>query len=353
MFRKRYHANKRAKRRRPLRRLLFVMIIVLLILATVTVFIRRSYDTSLAPVSNSQTIKLVTISEGESIDQISAQLYKAGLVRSTWVFEWYVRSREVRDELQAGTYALRPSEGVQQIAAQLIKGEVATKLVTILPDQRLDQIKQSLINAGFSPSSVDVALSPGVYSGNPALVDKPSGNSLEGYLYPDSFQKTSVTSVQSIIEESLNEMGEQLTPSLRAAFAAEGLSTYQGIILASMIGQEVPSASDQAQVAQVFLTRLHMNMDLGSDVTAYYGAILAGQPPSVNYDSPYNTRLHPGLPPTPISNVNTQELNAIAHPAATNWLYFVAGDDGKTYFSQTLQQQQANVATYCHKLCSQ
>jgi UPF0755 protein len=200
---------------------------------------------------------------------------------------------------------------------------------------------------------VEAALSPSLYSGNPALVDKPDGNSLEGYLYPDSFQKTSATSVESIIAESLNEMGEQLTPNLRAAFATEGLSTYQGIILASIVGQEVSNASDQAQVAQVFLTRLHMNMDLGSDVTAYYGAILAGQSPSVSYDSPYNTRLHPGLPPTPISNVNAQELNAAAHPAGTDWLYFVSGDDGKTYFSQTLQQQQANVAAYCHKLCSQ
>jgi cell division protein YceG involved in septum cleavage len=157
MFRKRYNMHK-AKKRRPLRRLLFVTIIALLVLAVLTVVIRHTYDNSLRSVSNSQTIKLVTISNGESTDKISTQLYKMGLVRSTWVFEWYVRSREVRDELQAGTYALRPSEDIQQIAAQLIKGEVATKLVTILPDQRLDQIKQSLINAGFSPTDVEAAL---------------------------------------------------------------------------------------------------------------------------------------------------------------------------------------------------
>src|SRR6185437_15214148 len=130
------------------------------------------------------------------------------------------------------------------------------------------------------------------YAGNPALVDKPAGASLEGYLYPDSFQKSSSTDVQSIIKESLNEMSQQLTPNLRAAFAAEGLSTYQGIILASIIGQEVSNPSDQTQAAQVFLSRLHQNADLGSDVTAFYGAILAGQSPSVSYDSPYNTRLH-------------------------------------------------------------
>jgi UPF0755 protein len=92
-------------------------------------------------------------------------------------------------------------------------------------------------------------------------------------------------------------------------------------------------------------------MMLGSDVTARYGAILAGQAPSLTYDSAYNTLLHTGLPPTPISSVNATSLAAATHPANTNWLYFVSGDNGNTYFSTTLQQQQADKQTYCHKLC--
>jgi UPF0755 protein len=347
------YSYKHTQRSHPLRRLLVVAGIVLLILVALTIVVRRSYDQYLQPVSNSQAVDLVTIKTGESTTQIATQLQKDNLIRKSWAFEWYVRSQEVRGDLQAGTYALRPSESLPTIVGQLTQGKIATKLVTILPGQRLDQIRQALINAGFSPTDVDAALSPSQYQASPALVDKPVGNSLEGYLYPDSFQKSSSTSAQSIVEESLNEMNQHLTPTLRAAFAAQGLSTYQAIILASIVGQEVPGATDQAQVAQVFLSRLHQGMDLGSDVTADYGAILAGKLPSVSYDSPYNTLLHPGLPPTPISNVNAQSLNAVAHPASTTWLYFVSGDDGKTYFSQTLQQQQANVAQYCHKLCSE
>ncbi len=348
-----YKADQVSRHRHPLRRLSLVVILVLAVLAVATFFIRRSYDNYLRPVSNSQQIKLVTIKSGESTGQIATQLYKAGLIRSAWVFEWYVGSKELHSALEAGTYAFTPSEDVPTIVGKLTQGQVATKLVTILPGQRLDQIQEALINAGFSPASVAAALDPANYAGNPALVDKPAAASLEGYLYPDSFQKNDDTDVQTIITESLNEMSQHLTPSLQSAFAAENLSTYQGIILASIVGQEVSNPSDQAQVAQVFLTRLHSNMNLGSDVTAYYGAILAGQAPSVNYDSPYNTRLHPGLPPTPISNVNAQDLNAVAHPANTNWLYFVAGDNGKVYFSQTLDQQNANVAAYCHQLCAQ
>ena len=111
--------------------------------------------------------------------------------------------------------------------------------------------------------------------------------------------------------------------------------------------------SDRSQAAQVFLKRLKSDISLGSDVTAYYGALLAGQKPSVNYDSPYNTHLHKGLPPGPISNVSASSLNAVAHPADTDWLFFVTGDDGTTHFTRTLEDHEAATAQYCHKLCSE
>jgi UPF0755 protein len=121
--------------------------------------------------------------------------------------------------------------------------------------------------------------------------------------------------------------------------------------LASIITQEVNKPAEQAQAAQVFLTRIKMGVMLGSDPTAKYGSIIAGRSPSLTYDSPYNTALHTGLPPGPISTVTLSALNATTHPAATDWLYFVAGDDGTTYFSKTLDEHQALTDKYCHKLC--
>ncbi len=312
------------------------------------------YSQDLKPVNDSQRTQIFTVASGNSVKEIAYNLAQAHLIRSSWAFQLYVHSKNVANDLQAGTYALSPSENLSSIVNTLAQGKVDTKLVTILPGKRIDQVRAALINDGFSPASVDQALNPTLYSNLPVLAFKPGNvNSLEGLLWPDSFEKQPNTSPEVIIQESLMEMGAHLTARVQAAFAKEGLTTYQGLTLASIVLQEVSKSSDMAQVAQVFLTRLKNNMSLGSDVTAYYGAITAGQAPSLNYNSPYNTLLHTGLPPTPISTINASALHAVTHPANTNWLYFVTGDNGTTYFSNTLQQQQANTAQYCHKLCGQ
>jgi len=340
------------KQRRPwLRRVLIAAGILLFVLLAATLAVWKFYDINLKPVNAHGTPQTITIDPGTSPTEIADLLHNRGLIRNAWTFEAYVRHQGAGEFLQAGTYSLSPAQSVQGIVAQLTHGKVTTELVTILPGQRLDQIQKSLVNYGYSEADVAAALQASNYEGNAALVDKPVGNNLEGYLYPDSFQRTSSTDVSTLVQESIAEMQKHLTPELRAAFAREGLSTYQGIILASIVEQEVSNPDDRAQAAQVFLKRLSIGMPLGSDVTAMYGSRLAGQGDSLAYDSPYNTRLHTGLPPAPISNVDDGALQAVAHPANTDWLYFVAGDDGTTHFSHTLEEHQALTQQYCHKLC--
>jgi UPF0755 protein len=347
-----YTINSRRQRRPWLKRVMFVCGLLFLVLVVATVGVWHYYEETLRPVNADAGAQTVTVDSGTSPRGIADLLQNKDIIRSSWTFQAYVRRESVGEALQAGTYSLSGSQSVQDIVSQLTHGKVRTQLVTILPGQRLDQVEQSLINDGFSKADVEAALQPAQYEGSAALVDKPAGNSLEGYLYPDSFERNSGTTVSTIIEESLAEMQNHLTPSIRAAFASEGLSTYQGIILASIVEQEVNTPSDRAQAAQVFLKRLSMGMSLGSDVTAMYGSRLAGQGTSLSYDTPYNTLIHTGLPPTPISNVEAGALQAVAHPANTDWLYFVTGDDGTTYFSQTAQQQQQLTQEYCHKLCA-
>lgn len=335
------------------RRVLWTIVIFVAGLVLATGVVRYIYNQNLKAVSPGGNAKTsyITIESGSSAKQIAKQLKKAGLIRSTWAFEWYVNSKEARNVLQAGSYNLSTRQDIPQIVSQLTHGLIVTDLVTILPAQRLDQVKQIFERHGYSKAEVEQALDPKQYAGHPALVDKPEGASLEGYLYPDSFQKTSNTDLGLIVRQSLDEMNKYLTPSIRAAFTAQGLNTYQGITVASIVEQEVSNPTDRAQAAQVFLKRLRTGISLGADPTALYGAIVAGQKPSFTYDSPYNTHFHVGLPPTPISNVSESSLKAVAQPAPTDWLYFVAGDDGKTYFSRTQQEHEALTEQYCHRLC--
>lgn len=311
----------------------------------------RYVASNLAAVDPKGSSREITIEQGLSVGQIGEQLEAAGLIRQGWAFQRYVQFRGGAEYLQAGTYTLSSSQSTPAIVEQLTHGKVATKLVTILPGQRLDQVRTSLINQGFSEASVDAALEPSQYENIAVLADKPKGASLEGYLYPESFQRTNTTTAQDIIEQSIRLMGRQLTAERKKGFEQQGLTTYQAIILASIVEKEVVTQADRNQAAQVFIKRTALGVSLGSDITAFYGSELAGRGQDVTYDTPYNTRIHTGFPPTPVSNVSTSSLDAVANPANTDWLFFVAGDDGVTHFSRTVEEHNALVKQYCHKLC--
>jgi UPF0755 protein len=313
--------------------------------------IRTWYGASLKPVSTSTQTTNFTVNNGDSVHNIGVGLQKAHLIRSSKAFETYVRANPFDRNLQAGTYALSPSMSVRTIVHKIATGDVDKQLLTILPDKRLGQIKQIFLKAGYSQSEVDNAFNPANYKGHPALASLPAGATLEGYLYPESFQKQAITPATTIISQSLDEMNKRLTPELASAFKAQNLTVFQGITLASIVTQETDDPAYQPTVAQVFLKRLSLNMALGSDVTAFYASALAGQPQSVTIESPYNTRIHPGLPPGPIGNVTGSSLNSVAHPSSTDYLFFVAGDDKKLHFSKTVAEHDAAVAQYCKLGC--
>jgi UPF0755 protein len=331
--------------------LLLVASVVILALAGVAT-LRIWYANNLSPVSNSTTTVYFTVENGSSKHEIATNLYRHGLIRSSKAFETYLRSNEV-DILQAGTYSLSPSMNVKAIVNKMAKGDVTKNLFTILPGKRMDEIKASFVRAGYSQTEVDQAFNAASYTDVAVLKYLPTGASLEGFLYPDSFQKQTDTPASTIVRESLDEMQKYLTKDVINNLAARGLSVYQGVTLASIIHQETEDPAYQPTVAQVFLTRLKQNMRLQSNVTANYGADLANVPRNVNFDSPYNTYLHDGLPPGPIGSFTASALKALAHPTNTDYVYFIAGDDKKMHFSHTPEEHAAAIKQYCTKLCAQ
>lgn len=318
--------------------LTYTLICLVFIGLLAVIFVRYEYDQGLKPVSSSSNTIIITIPKGASLKQIAAILKDNNLIRSSLAFQEYVDAHNLRSHLEAGTYALSPNQGVITIVAILTNGRVSLKLVTILPGQTISQIRATLINSGFSPDTVDAALNADNYSKTPVLSFKPSGYGLDGLIYPDSYQKDSGTTPTQIVQEALDEMGSKLNPSLQASYAAEGLSVYQAIILASIIQKEVPDYSTQQQVAQVFFNRLKQGMPLQSNVTAMFAQSIGNQA--------YNTYNQPGLPPSPIANVDIQALKAVANPIPSSHLYFVTGKDGVTRFADTIDQHNANISQF-------
>jgi peptidoglycan lytic transglycosylase G len=335
----------RGRKQKDWRKITLITIVVLALVAIGSVLlIRRTYNQNLRPVSTSQKSVVFTVPEGASVRQVAASLQQEGLIRASWAFEWYFRTNSLGDLLKAGTYSLRPDMSVKEIADIITEGTVTTNQITILPGRRIDQLKTSLINSGFSVADVEAALKPSAYANHPALVDKPVKASLEGYIFPETFQKTATTKPQTIIKASLDELNKVLTPKLRADITRQGLTVHEGIILASIVEKETGKEEDKPVIAQVFLRRLREGHRLQSDATAGYGAVLNGEIDSLtgdqilSYDSPYNTYANDGLPPGPISNFNKSSLEAVAKPANSNYLYFVAGEDCVTRFSHTLEE---------------
>jgi len=326
-------------------------LLILALLLGVFVVLVSWYNTNLQPVSSSTEETVITVQAGAAATEIAEELESAGIIRSARVFDIYTRLEDKRNKLQAGGYKFSPSLSVQQIVQMLVDGSVATDLVTILPAQRLDQVAAAFVQAGYSASEVDTALEADLYRNHSALVDLPPDSSLEGYLYPDSYQRDNNTSLEDIVNASLDEMDRAITPKLVKAWADQGLTVHQAVTIASIVETEVSIPEDRLTVAQVFLKRYNEGIRLGADPTAFYGAIIGGLEPTVHADTPYNTRIYEGLPPGPISNVSSESLEAVAYPSDTNFLFFVAGDDGTTHFSRTLEEHEALTERYCTKLC--
>lgn len=349
--------NYSVRKKRSWIKIVVLVILALLLtgLASTAVAVRQRYVSNLRPLDDSgaKIQKTIVIESGTTALQVAQKLEGEGIIRAAWAFEWYLRANELRDKIQAGTYSLSASQSISEIADMVTEGRVASELLRILPGKRLDQIRQVFMDMGYRRDEVDEAFNPANYAGHPALVDKPAESSLEGYIYPDSYQITAATSAKTVVQRALDELQEKLTPELRAGFAKQGITVHQAIIFASIVEQEVSNVADKPRVAQVFLTRHKIGMPLGSDPTAFYASAIEGKPEirSVAYDSPYNTRVYGGLPPGPIGTAGVTALQAVADPATSDFLYFVAGDDGTTHFSRTLAEHEALTRQYCTKLC--
>jgi UPF0755 protein len=306
--------------------------------------IYTGYRLGLRPAAATGEARQFAVEAGDNAPRIAQRLQGAGLIRDRNAFISYVNFHGLRPRLKVGQYMLSPTSSANQIAETLAGGRTAAQHLVVPEGYRLTQIEKAAVAAGVSQADFKAALA--APHAQAFLAGKPANVSLEGYLFPDSYQVDGSTTATMLVDAMLDNFGKRVGPEYAQAFAAEGLTLHQGLTLASIVEREVNIPADRPIVAQIFMKRFKLGQSLGSDVTTVYAAELLGKPFDINLDSPYNTRRYAGLPPGPICSPGLTALDAVARPATTDYLYFLSGKDGKTYFAKTYAEHQRNIAKY-------
>ena len=371
-------SQKVSKKKRCLRRWMIILIAVMVFLTAVFAVLFKWYEMQLKPVSSDSNKVSVTVEDGSSVSVVANTLASKNLIRNRLAFEVYVRLNN-KNSIKAGTCMIAPSESVADIVNRMNNGCHDFKTITFYPGGTLEssKYKASQSSDGVDKTSVRYILRQAGYSDSeisnafkakydsPLFADRPSGSSLEGYVFGETYQFTGDATAKDVLQTVFDHMYKVVQKNdLVNKFKAQGLTLYQGLTMASIVERELgcedkPTVERknrcyqyQRGIAQVFITRYKKKMQLGSDVTFIYAADKAGVKPKVDIDSPYNTRKHTGLPPTPIATPGELSLKAVADPAPGDNLFFIAGDDGLIYFAKTDEEHKNNIDKYCQKLCS-
>lgn len=303
-----------------------------------------AYRVGLGASASAGQTQIFVVKRGENANAVATNLKRAGLIRNRTAFLTYLNFHGLRTRLKAGTYSVSPTKSGPFIVNILIGGQTLINRIIVPEGYRIAQIKDLAAKKGISKTDFDAALAaPHAQS---FFASKPKGVSLEGYLFPDSYEVGETTTATQLVETMLQNFGQRVGPEYAQAFAAQGLSLHQGLTLASIVEREVNIPADRPIVAQIFLKRFREKQPLGSDVTVHYASDLAGVAFNLDINSPYNTRKFVGLPPGPIASPGLSALDAVARPAHTSYNYFLSGNDGKTYYANTYSEHQLNISKY-------
>lgn len=291
----------------------------------------------------------VKIAPQSGLSAISSQLKEQGVSSNVVAFQIAARVLFVGSKLKPGTYLITTRASLGNILLQFARGDRVRESVTIIPGVTIWQLRSLIDN-------------------HPALIHQTKGMSSkellkaldlsypsdEGLFYPDTYIFDPEDSDISIYRRASKAMQKHLTAAWDQRDATSPLKTpYDLLILGSIVEKETGRPSDRALVSAVFVNRLRINMPLQTDPTVIYGIgpKFDGnlRKADLRKDSPYNTYMRKGLPPTPIAMPSKESLQAVIHPAMSDAIYFVARGDGSSHFSKTLKEHENAVDQYQRK----
>jgi len=324
-------------------------------------YLQQHKDELLAPASTDPTPIRFTISLGDLPADVAASLEKQGLVKSADLFLNLVKYEKVGTKIQAGEYVLRKTMTMDEIVDAIQHGLAKMITVTIRPGWRAEEIADYLATLGLKNYNKDQFLKL-VREGKfdyAFLKDRPktASASLEGFLFPESYNVPYDITNDALITLMLDTFGQRVTDKMRQEIAAQKMTILEALTLASIIEREAVVANERPIIASVFLNRIKKKMFLQSDSTAQYA--LGYQSASKQWwkspvtidelagvNSPYNTYRNAALPPGPICNPSLASIVAAAEPAQTEYLYFFSKGDGTHAFAKTFEEHQQNQQKY-------
>lgn len=312
----------------------------------------------LAPINPSDSaVVRFEIALGSSPAQIGMALAQNGLIRDADLFLNYVRAQGIDGQLEAGTYFLTRAQSLPDITYALTDSSAAFIPFRILEGWRLEQIADIIDQNplfGFTGQDFLIAATTGqgVSAEFLTAAGVNVGDSVEGFLFPNTYQLPPNITAAELVGELTEEFLRQISPQALSDATAQGFTLRQLVTLASIVQREAVRTDEMPKIASAYRNRLNIGMKLDADPTVQYalGATRGGWWPQItlaDYSgvvSPYNTYLNTGLPPSPIANPGANAILAAIYPEQTEYLYFRADcrDDGYHDFALTYEEHVAN-----------
>jgi UPF0755 protein len=343
--------------------ILFVMLLGFLIFSTAMYLWNTATDVFLPVNTNSQASMSLEIKSGESTADIADDLQNKGLIRNVLAFRIWARIKGLDTKLQAGIYkGLSPKMSINDIAEQLLNGLPDAIPILIPEGYRLEQIANAFDQAtpklvNFKKSEfLDYVKNINDFpdKGNyPILQYVPPGDSMEGLLFPSTYEVPVGSNARDVVNQLLNQMEYVIQQNHLDTIVQQHQyqNVYQLIDLASIVERETGKATNRENIASVYWNRLFKPNNetvgfLDADPTVQYAhdsenppqkywEPLNDDPKNIAANSPWNTYLNKGLPPTPICSPGLASLMNTVNPPSTDYLYFFASKDGNTYFAKT------------------
>lgn len=298
-----------------------------------------------------KTEQIFTVNKGEGAKMIAQALESAGLISSRFAFLYYIMRSNFEDQIQTGEYRLSGTMTIPDITERLIAGKVIPPGVRVtLPEGFTAAMMAERLTREGLPGEAFLAIVTNPYpkwrERYAFLTDIPTGKSLEGYLFPDTYIFPREATGELIVNELLKTFEKKARPLFATYQGKTQLNTYQSLTLASMIEEEGKNTEERRMISDIFLKRISIGQPLQSDATVNYVLGTSKMQPTLKdiaTDSPYNTYQNPGLPPTPITNPGLDSIRAALDPIPNEYYYFLNNlTTGETVFSRTFDEHVAN-----------